>query len=136
MVHIYNLVVAHTLEGKLTIGSTPDFNQGREAFHIFTDIDQVDGELVYVNSLKALFFVKTLQGNPNYRGPVFSEDKIKELAGMKLRILFKDGEVMYVTSEGYSPARSGFFAIPIDRNCNNEKMFVNSTSTESIKIIR
>ena len=136
MVKIDNLVVAHYLGGKLTKGHTPDFSQSRDTFHIYTDDDQIEGSLVYIGDLKAIFFVKTLKGNPGYEDPIFSEEEIKGLAGMKLRIHFRDGEVMYATTEGYSPARKGFFVFPIDQHCNNERVYVNINSTESVEVIR
>lgn len=131
-----NLVVVHYLGGKLAKGYSPDFNQNRDTFHVYTNNDKIEGTLVYIDELKALFFVKTLEGNPQYEDPIFSKEAIKCLAGMKLKIHFKDGEVMYATTEGYSPARKGFFVFPVDRKCNNEKVYVNTTSTNSIEVIR
>jgi len=136
MVKPDNLVVAHYLGGKLAKGTAPDFNQNRDTFHVFTKTDQIEGTLIYIDDLKAVFFVKTLEGNPEYEDPVFSEEAIKCLAGMKLKIHFKDGEVMYVTTEGYSPARKGFFVFPIDQCCNNEKVYINTISTHSVEVIR
>lgn len=131
-----NLVVAHFLGGKLAKGYSPDFNQNRNTFHVFTADDQIEGKLVYIDDLKAVFFVKTLEGNPLHEDPIFTEEEIKDLAGMKLKIFFKDGEVMYATSQGYSPARKGFFVFPIDKECNNEKVYINKVSTNAIEVIR
>lgn len=55
---------------------------------------------------------------------------------MKLKVLFKDGEVMFATTFGYSPARKGFFVYPIDKNCNNNKVYVITSSTTSVEIVR
>jgi hypothetical protein len=132
-----NKIVVHYLDGKLTKGYTFDFNQNRETFHVVASQDQVE-EATMVNheELKALFFVKTLEGNPGYEDPVFSEEDIKELVGMKLKVCFKDGEIIYATTFGYSPARKGFFVFPIDKHCNNEKVYVVTSSTTSIEIVR
>jgi len=136
MVKTDDLVVIHYVGGKLAKGSTPDFNQNRDTFHIYASDNQIEGTLVYIDDLKAVFFVKTLEGNPRYEDPIFSEEAIKKLIGMKLKIHFKDGEVMYATSQGYSPARKGFFVFPVDQNCNNERVYVNKTSTISVEVIR
>jgi hypothetical protein len=130
-------IVAHYLGGKLTKGYTFDFNQNRDNFHVVADQDKVEeATLVYHEELKALFFVKTFEGNPGYEDPIFSEETIKNLVGMKLKIIFKDGEKLYATTFGYSPARKGFFVFPIDKHCNNEKVYVVTSSTTSIEIIR
>ncbi|MCL7487202.1 MAG: hypothetical protein M8357_03385 [Desulfobulbaceae bacterium] len=130
-------VVAHYLGGRLAKGYTFDFNQNRDTFHLFADLEQSEESvLIYHEELKALFFVKTFEGNPAYNDPIFTEKDIKRLVGMKLKIIFKDGEVMYATTFGYSPARQGFFVYPIDKQCNNEKVYVVTSSTASIEIIR
>lgn len=132
-----NRVVVHFLGGKLAKGYTYDFNQNRDTFHVYDAPDQVEeGAIVYHDELKALFFVKTFEGNPGYEDPIFSEENVKKLVGMKLKVLFKDGEVMFATTFGYSPARKGFFVYPIDKNCNNNKVYVITSSTTSVEIVR
>lgn len=130
-------IVAHYLGGKLAKGYTFDFNQNRDTFHVVSSQDKIEeATIVYQEELKALFFVKTLQGKPGYEDPIYSEETIKKLVGMKLKITFKDGEVMYATTFGYSPARKGFFVFPIDKQCNNEKVYVVTSATTSVEIIR
>ena len=131
-----NLVVVHYLGGKLAKGVASDFSQNRDCFHLFTSRDQLEGALVDIEALKAIFFVKSLDGHPGYQDPIFTEENIKCLTGMKLRILFRDGEVLYATTLGYSPARRGFFVFPLDKGCNNEKVFVNTAATVSVEVIR
>ncbi|GAB4339915.1 MAG: hypothetical protein Kow0089_13170 [Desulfobulbaceae bacterium] len=132
-----NRIVAHYLGGKLAKGYTFDFDQNRDSFHVHNrPLQDDEGTLVHQDELKALFFVKTLEGNPEYEDPVFSEDDIRKLVGMKLKISFRDGEVMYATTYGYSPARKGFFVFPVDKQCNNEKVYVVTASTTSVEVIR
>lgn len=136
MVQSDNLVVVHYLGGKLAKGVAPDFNQNRDTFHIFSRSDQIEGTLVDLESLKAVFFVKSLEGNPGYEDPIFTEEEIKRLTGMKLKIRFTDGEVLFATTLGYSPARKGFFVYPLDEGCNNRRVFVNTAATLSVEVIR
>ena len=132
-----NKVVAHYLGGKLTKGYISDFNQNRDTFHVYPSPEMTEeGTLIYQDELKALFFVRTFQGNPGYDDPIFSEENIKNLVGMKLKVLFKDGEVIFATTFGYSPARKGFFVSPVDKKCNNTKVYVITASTTSVEIIR
>ena len=131
-----NLVVVHYLGGRLAKGMAPDFNQNRDTFHLYADREQAEPTLVDIEKLKAVFFVKSLEGNPGYQDPIFTEEEIKCLTGMKLKIHFKDGELLYATTLGYSPARKGFFVYPIDKGCNNERVFVNSSATVSVEVVR
>lgn len=132
-----NRVVAHYLGGKLAKGYISEFNQNRDTFHVYSSPElSEEGTIISQDELKALFFVKTFQGNPGYEDPFFSEDNIKQLVGMKLKVLFKDGEIIYATTFGYSPARKGFFVFPIDKHCNNDKVYVITASTSSVEIIR
>lgn len=62
-----NLVVVHYLGGKLARGVAPDFNQNRDTFHLLTSRDQIEGALLDLEQLKAVYFVKSLEGNPGYQ---------------------------------------------------------------------
>ena len=131
-----NRVVVHYLGGKLAKGYAFDFNQDKDMFHLSTDRTKTDMIEVSHSDIKAVFFVKTFEGNPEYRCPEMGKDDLKCLSGVKLFVEFKDGESMYACTWGYSPARKGFFIFPIDREDNNNKIYVIKSSTTSIRIIR
>jgi hypothetical protein len=129
-------VVVHYLGGRLAKGYTFDFNQDRDIFHLFSTQEQIDGTKISHHELKAVFFVKCFEGNSDYNCPETCEDDVKCLSGMKLKVSFKDGECIYAKTRGYSPARKGFFILPLDKEGNNNKIYVVTSSTDSIEIIR
>jgi hypothetical protein len=129
-------VVAHFLGGRLVKGYTYDFNQDKDRFHVFPREEQVDGVEILLHELKAVFFVKTLEGNRNYCCPDICENDLKCLSGMKLKVCFSDGECIYATTRGYSPARKGFFILPLDPHDNNSCIYVVKSATTSVDIIR
>jgi hypothetical protein len=129
-------VVAHYLGGRLVKGYAYDFDQDRDRFHIFPGEEQVNGEEILLHELKAVFFVKSLEGNTNYCCPEPKEDELKSLSGMKLKVCFSDGECIYATTRGYSPARKGFFMLPLDPHDNNACIYVIKTAATSIEVIR
>ena len=131
-----NLVVVHYLDGSLDKGIAPDFHQYQDTFLLRDCFDPLKEKFVYHDLLKAVFFVKSLDGDPLYRDPIFSEKMVRQLVGMKLKVEFRDGEIMYATTQGYSPARKGFFIFPIDRHCNNNKIYINKFSTVSVEVVR
>jgi hypothetical protein len=53
-------------------------------------------------------------------------------SGRRLRIVFKDGEVMVGTTQGYDRSRSGFFVIPVDSGGNNERVYIVAASTSEV----
>ena len=129
-------VVAHYLGGKLAKGYTFDFNQDKDMFHLFASEEQVEGIEIFLHELKAVFFVKCFDGNRNYCCPEICEEDVKSLTGMKLKVCFSDGECIYATTRGYSPARKGFFILPLDPHDNNSCIYVVKASTKSVEVIR
>lgn len=129
-------VVVHYLGGRLAKGYTFDFNQDKDMFRLFASEEQTDGIEVFLHELKAVFFVKCFDGNPNYCCREVCEDEVKSLSGMKLKVCFTDGECIYASTRGYSPARKGFFILPLDPNDNNSCIYVVKTATTSVDVIR
>ena len=68
-------VVVHYTDGKLAKGYAFDFNQDRNTFYLYTDQTKADMIEVTQNDLKAVFFVKTFDGNPKYNPPEMSVDE-------------------------------------------------------------
>ena len=125
--------VAHFLDGSLVKGFTSDFLPTRDAFHI--EVTGEDGvtrtQTVQHSQLKAVFFVKDFAGRPGQRKRnAFAPDK--PVPGRKIRVVFKDGEVMLGTTQGYQPGRPGFFVNPADPESNTIRCYVLSAATQSV----
>jgi hypothetical protein len=132
-VQITNLVVARYLDGRLLKGVTRDFSPNRAIFHI----DQRDGggtvELRF-RQLKALFFVRALEGDParpDLRGFVHGPAETQQ--GKKIAVRFRDGEFICGYTLSWSPDREGFFMFPADADSNNQRIFVITGSTLEVK---
>lgn len=128
-----NKVVAHFLDGKLMKGTTQDFLPNKEVFHLLP-VDGTPSQAVRCRDLKALYFVRELDGNPNrtnLRGFVQRDDQGSR--GNKLAVRFKDGELLCGYSLSYTAERSGFFMLPADAGSNNERIFVVRSSTVVVK---
>jgi hypothetical protein len=110
LLKIENKVVVRFRDGGMVKGFTHDFNPNKELFHVTEAQD--GGKIIEVSTslLKAVFFVKTFEGNKNHRGTDdFTAESLKNVPGLKVKIAFSDGEVMYGSSHGYTPERKGFF---------------------------
>lgn len=80
-------------------------------------------ETVDLSDVKAIFFVREFEGNPNYKASnEFNEGSPK--AGMAVKVTFADGEVMRGKVINLAEKSGGFFLFPADPKDNNRKVFV------------
>jgi len=127
----WHRVVAHYLDGRLLKGTTSDFNAEKETLHI---IDASENEhLISVGELKALFFVRQLDGDPGYKERKGFHRKRRK--SFKVMVEFADGELLFgFTYVSYRHDSPGFFMFPGDPNSNNLKMFVVRNATKRVKV--
>ena len=123
-----NKVVVRYKDGRILKGTTTDFFPNKVQFHV----SEMSGEntAVYVEELKAIFFVKDYEGDKDYQ-PKYDSDIAG--GGKKIRVEFEDGEVITGHTLGYSPDRTGFFVTPADPESNNSRIFVIKAATKSIR---
>src|SRR5262245_16666726 len=128
-------VVAHYADGKLVKGSTQDFNPDRPMFRVVLPNGK-DTTPVEVAKLKAVFFVKDLDGRPPHppRKKDFSPDDPNRTNGRPVAVLFKDGELVVGYTHSYNPERQGFFMLPADDNDNNLRIFVVKKAAKTLKL--
>jgi hypothetical protein len=135
---IQDKIVAHYQDGRLLKGVTRNFVPNKDFFH-FIPMDSPPGsKLLEIRTagLKGLFFVKDFKGNPNYTEKKEC-DSPKSSVGRKIRVVFKDGELMIGTTDRYPhpPDCPGFFFVPADVNSNNESCFVYKSATQHVSLI-
>lgn len=127
-----NRIVARFADGRLLKGTTQDFAPTKEAFHVIGSEGGARPVRVAVAELKAIFFVKSFVGNPGY-------DELKEfggpVAGRKVQVAFKDGELLVGSTQGYQPNRPGFFLIPADPQSNNDRIYVVAAAVQTVSFL-
>lgn len=129
---VANRIVARFRDGRRIKGSTADFLPTRESLHVHTP----EGEVVNVKhaDLKALFFVRDLDGDPERNDrQEFAADRTVQ--GRKIRVEFLDGEVLLGVTLGYQPNRPGFFIVPADQESNIERCFVVSSAVRDVQLL-
>jgi hypothetical protein len=130
--HLKNRVVVRYRDGRKLKGFTWDFVPQKEIFHISDEQDERKITEVAAKELKAVFFVRTFAGNRLHK-PDYTLEAFARVPGLKLKVTFEDGEVLYGTTNAYSSGRKGFFLLPADRRGNNERVYVFAESTKSIE---
>lgn len=126
-----NKVVAHFLNGRVVKGTSLDVNPSKAIFHV---LSPGQGTLVIaLADLKALFFVKDLQGNPDYRDHQALEPADPRARGARqLELRFRDGERLVGLAPVYDDARSFFYVLPVDPQSNNMRILVNRAAVQSV----
>ncbi|HXB57819.1 MAG TPA: hypothetical protein VN461_23865 [Vicinamibacteria bacterium] len=129
-------MVARYQDGRVLKGVTNDFLPAKDRFHV-VPLESPPGSKpleVLIADLKAVFFVRDFAGNPQHKESA-DFDPGKAAGGRKIRVVFKDGETMVGTTQGYQPGRPGFFVVPADAKSNNERCFVVSVATREVAFL-
>ena len=131
-----NKVVAHFIDGHLVKGTTSDFMPTKDSFHVADAAAAAGAKPVEIQTkdLKALFFVKDFAGNPQHAARN-EFDPAHPPAGRRIKVVFKDGEVLLGTTQGYQPGRPGFFIVPADVRANTERCYVVSAATQQVSFM-
>ena len=127
-----NKVVARYADGRIVKGVTGDFSPAKDAFHVIPESPATSKPMgIRTSELKALFFVKDFSGDPQYNERK-EFNPSRPPVGRKIRVLFKNGELLVGTTNGYQPGRPGFFVVPADPGSNNERCYVVSAATQEV----
>lgn len=127
-------VVVHNARGELIKGSTQDFHPDRPMFRIVlpTGVDTVP---VKMAELKAVFFVKQLDGAPTRRrAKSFSVTDGNRGNGRPVAVRFHDGELLVGYTHSFNPERQGFFMLPVGAEDNNLRVFVLRRAVKVLKL--
>jgi len=117
------LVVARFKDGRVVKGSTHDFAPNKNEFHLYERGDErKPAAAVPMASLKAVFFVKSFEGDRNHR--VDNSFEKASGQGRRIHVRFLDGEQMAGFTMGYNADKPGFFLNPADPASNNTRVYV------------
>ena len=125
-------VVAHFLDGRVLKGMTQDFAPHKPTFHLFPSHGAPSrGVTVPVDELKAVYFVRTFDGNKDHVG--HDTFRLERGQGTKVLVTFCDGEALAGFTSGYTPGKSGYFVIPADPSSNNERIYVLTAAVRKVE---
>jgi hypothetical protein len=131
-----NKVVVRFADGRIIKGHTSDFVPAKDSFHV-TEATAAAGDKpleIATKELKSLYFVKDLVGDPQHTERD-EFDAVHPPVGRRIRVEFRDGEVLIGTTQGYQPNRPGFFLEPADQESNIERCYVVAAATTQVTFI-
>jgi hypothetical protein len=116
-------------------GISMDIDPNRPLFHLRAP--QQPAVEVALADLKALFFVRSLEGNPAYNeDPTPDPADPRARGSTVIRIRFKDGETLVGLTINFPPTKTYFYMTPVDPKSNNIRMLVNRASVASMEAVR
>lgn len=123
-------VVARFKDGTLMKGATSDFSARKTEFHL----KLINGEIekIDIEKLKALFCVKTFEGNKNHT-EIYTD--VVPKGGRRIKVEFNDGEILIGYTRAYYPNLQGFYLVPADIKSNNELIFVVTSAAKKISFL-
>jgi hypothetical protein len=127
-------VVVRYVNGTVSKGFIQNFSPNKDFFYL-TPADNSSGPPIYVSvkRLKAVFVVRDFHGNPQFQERNFYMEG-ENPPGLKLEVIFTDGEVMVGSSMlSYDPKRPGNFIIPADPKSNNIRVYAVSSAVKSVR---
>lgn len=127
-----HLIAAHCLDGTVLKGMSLDVDPKRPTCHLTT---QTGGMVeVWLSDVKALFFVKTATGRPDYNDAKDVAPGDSRLVGARqMRVIFADGEEIVGLMNRFPPITPFFFMLPIDPLSNNIRILVNRAAVKKME---
>ncbi len=140
-------VAARFNSGKVLKGWVKDFTADSDM--VFLDeAESGMNHIIPINDLKALFFIRTFEGDRDYRDKKAFGVSSSSSKGRKVFIKFKDKESLVGFIDGEVPFQkgftlvkpdgtedTGFFLAPSDADSNNIKVFVVGSAIENVTIM-
>lgn len=126
-----NHVVARFRDGRVLKGSSLDAHSPKPTFHL----RPADGPMQEVarEDMKAIFFVRSLDGDPDRDDSTEVDPEDRRARGMKaVRVTFEDDEVIVGLTSHYPVTRPYFFVLPVDPDSNNIRILVNREAMKEI----
>jgi hypothetical protein len=134
-------IILRCLDGRLIRGYIGGFSVTDELVSLEDEFLQK--RKYRVDELKAIFFVRTFEGNRGHSEQKTFRDPVS--LGKRVFVKFKDGESMTGYIEGGVPWEKGFFLepkkgpgfflVPVDSESNNIKVFVVATSVWDVTVM-
>ena len=127
-----NKVVARYQDGRTLKGTALDIDPARPTFHIIPP--GAKAVQVKLAELKAVFYVRTLDGDPKYEENLTPDPAdARARSSRLLTVNFNDGEVMVGHTIGTPGNRPYFYMVPVDPRSNNIRVLVNRAAVASIR---
>ncbi|HET9887412.1 MAG TPA: hypothetical protein VFR10_07865 [bacterium] len=127
-----NQVVAHFRDGTVLKGISLDIDPEKPVFHVRPPQGKaVEAKL---SQLKALFFVRSLDGNPKTNDQIVLDPKDTRVRGSTpIKVSFDDGETIAGLTNRFPPNKPYFYIVPVDPKSNNIRILINKSAVVAME---
>lgn len=126
-------VVVHFKDGRTLQGYTEDFLE-RDTEILVRDASTDEQVTVHLAHVKVVCFVRNLFTSGVVRNretpPILHESR-----GRRAEVVFRDGEKLGGTVRFDAPPTGGFFIIPLNRNANSIRIYVNPAELVGFRFV-
>lgn len=129
-----NAIVARYADGRTVKGMSLDVAPERPTCHVRT----AEGAMVeiHLRDLKALFFVRSLEGDAARVDSQTVAGDDPRLRGAKLvEVTFHDAERVVGMAMRFPPNKPFFFLVPVDPTSNNLRILVNREQVKEMAVV-
>jgi hypothetical protein len=128
----WHKLVVRYIDGRMLKGYSQEFTASSASLHVWPSLASEASERITVPlaHLKAVFFVRDFEGNPERRD---DSSQASRTHGRRVAVTFLDGEVIVGTTLNYSAEAIGFFIRPVDDSSNNVRVFVAAGAIRQVR---
>jgi len=130
-----NKVVARFRDGRMLKGVAMDLDPAKPSFHL-RPAEGGKAHEVRLDDLKAIFFVRSFEGNPQ-RKEVRTLDPgdVRARGSTTVSFMFEDGEIIVGLAIRYPPIKPFHYIVPADPGSNNMRILINQAAVKSMQAI-
>jgi len=127
-------VVVRYTSGRVIKGFCRDFSPSQSRFTVYPSLtaSEHDRVMLPVDGLKAIFFVRDLDGDSAY---VEEKTFTQPSHGRRVEVTFNDDEQLVGTTLGYRADAQSFFVSPVDPRSNNLRVFVVMNAVRHVRFL-
>jgi hypothetical protein len=127
-----NKVVARFRDGRVIKGISLDVDPAKPVFHLRPA--QGAAMEIKLTDLKALFFVRSLEGNPTHKeARALAPGDARSRGSTLVTLRFADGEAIIGLTIRFPPNKPYFFVVPVDTKSNNIRILINRDAVTSME---
>jgi len=127
-------VVVRYTSGRVIKGFCRDFSPSQPRFTVYPSLtaSEHDRVVLPVEGLKAIFFVRDLDGDSAY---VEEKTFTQSSHGRRVEVTFNDDEQLVGTTLGYRADAQSFFVSPVDPRSNNLRVYVVMSAVRHVRFL-
>jgi Family of unknown function (DUF6982) len=130
-----NKVVARFRDGRVLKGMALDLDPAKPLFHL-RPVEGGKASEVRLDDLKAIFFVRSFEGDPQRTEPRAVDPGDPRARGATtVSFTFEDDETVVGLAIRFPPIKPFHYIVPVDPGSNNIRILINQSAVRSMQAL-